>query len=268
MILDNAGNIIDFVAWGWTDAEIQTLSVNVNGFQVTIGPEWSGNAAVACPAPGSVSRTGTGDNNYSGDFACETETKGTQNSNLSSAFNDCGVGLCGSIPVPVDVNLVPGITVTLPNDTIIQTPFSFVIDAGAGYSSYLWSTSETTQSITVTSGGTYWVTVTGGPNGCSATDTILINSTVSVAGLLNNEDTYVVFPNPASRQFVVTGNAIFGAETEVILVDCSGRKISTGSLLENKYGVYFDVSGIAPGIYMLKIRNEALQITRKLIIQH
>jgi len=45
------------------------------------------------------------------------------------------------------------------------------IDAGNAGSDFLWSTSETTQSISVSSSGTYSVTVTDG-NGCIAADTV------------------------------------------------------------------------------------------------
>ncbi len=267
MIVDNAGTIIDFVAWGWTDAEIQTLSTTVNGFPVTIGPEWTGNAPVACAAPNSVSRTGSADNNNTNDFACEAETKGTQNINLSTAFNDCGVGLCGSIPVPVEINLVPGITVTLGNDTVIQPPFSFVIDAGAGYTSYQWSTAETTQSITVTTGGIYWVVVTGGPNGCSATDSILINYTVGV-GDLSNDDGLFLFPNPASGKFVISGSVLQNLDYKISLMDFSGRDLFNIPTQENKHGISVDISGLAEGIYMMQLKTKLSVYTRKLIVQY
>ncbi|MEQ8472728.1 MAG: SBBP repeat-containing protein [Marinoscillum sp.] len=45
---------------------------------------------------------------------------------------------------------------------------SFELDAGEGYSEYLWSTGETTQTITVTTAGEFAATVTNA-NGCSAT---------------------------------------------------------------------------------------------------
>lgn len=48
---------------------------------------------------------------------------------------------------------------------------SFELDAGAGYSGYLWSTGETTQQITVTTAGEFTATVTNS-NGCSASDEI------------------------------------------------------------------------------------------------
>ncbi len=47
------------------------------------------------------------------------------------------------------------------------------IDAGAGYSSYLWNTGASLQTLTVTTGNTYTVTVTDA-NGCSNSDSQLV----------------------------------------------------------------------------------------------
>jgi hypothetical protein len=46
-----------------------------------------------------------------------------------------------------------------------------VLDAGTGYASYLWSTGETSQSITITEQGTYWVEVANA-FGCSKRDSV------------------------------------------------------------------------------------------------
>ncbi len=51
---------------------------------------------------------------------------------------------------------------------------SAMLNAGGGYSSYLWNTGATTPSITVTSQGTYSVTVTGA-GGCVASDDINVS---------------------------------------------------------------------------------------------
>ena len=35
MILDNNGDIVDWVGWGWTDAELASFNVNVGGINVS-----------------------------------------------------------------------------------------------------------------------------------------------------------------------------------------------------------------------------------------
>ncbi|MCC6463112.1 MAG: gliding motility-associated C-terminal domain-containing protein [Saprospiraceae bacterium] len=62
----------------------------------------------------------------------------------------------------------------VPNPVITALPYAcngqLTLNAGAGFSSYAWSTSQGTSSITVSNSSTYTVTVTN-PQGCSATDT-------------------------------------------------------------------------------------------------
>lgn len=69
-----------------------------------------------------------------------------------------------NLPAPVvsigpDFQLCPGST--------------SVLDAGNAGSTFLWSTSATTQTVTISSAGTYYVTVTG-TNGCQTNDTIVV----------------------------------------------------------------------------------------------
>ncbi|MFH2095197.1 MAG: gliding motility-associated C-terminal domain-containing protein, partial [Bacteroidota bacterium] len=73
--------------------------------------------------------------------------------------------------------------VDLGPDTFVCDNSSIIIDAGTGYDSYAWSTAGSGQTITVTTAGTYYVTVT--LQGCSATDSIKVilqNAPVADAG--------------------------------------------------------------------------------------
>lgn len=82
---------------------------------------------------------------------------------------DNGFGVITRDTVVVNYRPVP--TVSLGNDT--SNCASLTLDPGTGYSSYAWSTSATTQTILVTSTGTYWVDVTNS-GGCVARDSIYV----------------------------------------------------------------------------------------------
>ncbi|MEP7169579.1 MAG: PKD domain-containing protein, partial [Bacteroidota bacterium] len=75
----------------------------------------------------------------------------------------------------VTVNPLP--TPSISGNYVICDGASTVFNAGA-YSSYLWSTGESTQNITVTTAGPYLVAVTDG-NGCvsSTSQTLIVNET-------------------------------------------------------------------------------------------
>lgn len=83
------------------------------------------------------------------------------------------------VPLSVSVtdNLAPAITPSGSTDLCFGE--SITLDAPGGYTSYAWSTGATSQSITVSSAGTYRVTVTGA-GGCSGDGEI----TVTVRPLL------------------------------------------------------------------------------------
>ncbi len=106
----------------------------------------------------------------------------------------------GTCPPPPPVPCI----VSLGNDTAFCSgEESFELDAGAGFVSYLWSDSSTSQTLTVTVSGTYWVQVTNSAN-CTATDSI--NIIVNQSPLANaGNDTTVVAPDCASLFGSATG---------------------------------------------------------------
>jgi len=77
------------------------------------------------------------------------------------------VSLCKTIVIE------PAPTVNLGPDQSICPGTSATLDAGPGFTSYLWSTNATTRTINVSAAGTYSVIVT--QTGCTATDTVNIS---------------------------------------------------------------------------------------------
>lgn len=68
MLVDNTGAIRDFVAWGYTAAEIGSINFTQGGFNFTVGTQWSGNGAPTIPAGQSLFRGGSSDNHQAGDW--------------------------------------------------------------------------------------------------------------------------------------------------------------------------------------------------------
>jgi gliding motility-associated-like protein len=86
------------------------------------------------------------------------------------------VGGCYKV-VQLKLNFIDSPVIYMENNYPLCLHKSVTIYAGLGYDSYLWSTNETTEHITITQPGNYWVTVTENhPAGlvCSSTKTFTI----------------------------------------------------------------------------------------------
>ncbi len=81
-------------------------------------------------------------------------------------------GGCNSPRVPIIVNVAAGVNVNLGADTTICGS-SFGLDAGYPGSSYLWSSGQGTQTINVTTSGSYSVQLVTAA-GCQGTDNIVV----------------------------------------------------------------------------------------------
>ncbi len=104
IIVDDVGNVVDFLAWGWTAAELAGFNANINGFNVTLGPEWIGNGCnLPCQTTGGIaysySRTGSADNNTAADFTCQATSLNVLNPALTCGWVSSNI----TCPYPVDV---------------------------------------------------------------------------------------------------------------------------------------------------------------------
>ncbi len=86
-----------------------------------------------------------------------------------------------------------------------------ICNGGSTPYDYLWSTNETTQSISGLTAGLYQVTVTD-RNGCSVSSSVVIEQPLSVlAGYLNSNNTLCSGANSGQITAVVTGGTLQGA---------------------------------------------------------
>ena len=147
-------------------------------------------------------------------------TSGTYTVTMTDA-NGC-VGT--SAPITVTVNPLPVVTITAGGPITFCQGGSVVLTSTAG-SSYLWSTGAVTQSITVTTSGTYTVTMTDA-NGCvgtSAPITVTVNPlptpTITAGGP-------ITFCQGGSVTLTCTAGSSYlwstGAVTQSITVTTSG----------------------------------------------
>lgn len=149
-------------------------------------------------------------------------------------------------PVYIVVDSTPVVNIT-GNDTICFGNFS-ILDAGAGYSTYLWNNTSTTQTIAVGVGGTYIATVTGA-NGCTGSGsfqllTVPVDTTVSVSGnvLTSNQ------PNAVYQWFSCLSGIINGATNQSLVAPQTGSysvSITIGDCITFSNCIGVTVTGLA-----------------------
>ncbi|WP_242800969.1 DUF7948 domain-containing protein [Chryseobacterium aahli] len=105
--------------------------------------------------------------------------------------------------VVLELNLNPKPIVILPEDFDFCRGKIVTLDAGSGFASYLWSTGATSQTITISTPGNYWVQVTNS-FGCQNTDDIELSYSVLgeiVAVNITNNSATVMMSLPGNYEY-------------------------------------------------------------------
>jgi len=147
-------------------------SVNVTQSD-SLSPHITGTLAI-CSGASTILDAGTGYANYQWSTTETTQTITVSTAGqYSVTVSDAG-GCTGTDQVTVQVSTNP--TPTITGNTNICAGSSTTLDAGNGYSSYLWSNNAQTQTITVNTAGDFSVTVTNS-DGCSGSAQVTVNIT-------------------------------------------------------------------------------------------
>ncbi len=110
-----------------------------------------------------------------------------------------GMGCTGVNSQTVTVVMNPIVMITPSGPTTFAIGDSVILDAGV-YPNYVWSNGATTEAITVTATGSYWVTVTDN-NGCTGTASQIVTVTPCSAAFLMDVDTI-------PHHYIIINNAI------------------------------------------------------------
>jgi PKD repeat protein len=135
------------------------------------------------------------------------------NPTVETTYTATGTPIVGCLEAPVAYSIVvklntgANLTPTIAGISSICSGNPAVLDAGAGYSSYLWSTTETTETISVTTSGAYSVTVSSA-SGCtgSASTYVTVNAS-PIAGYTFSPDSAFA---PITVNFTDTSSSVGG----------------------------------------------------------
>ncbi len=174
----------------------------------------------------------------------------------------------------VNVNVNTEVLVDLGSDTTFWDEATqgsdLLLDAGPGFSSYLWMDGSTGQTLLADSltGLEIWVVVTNA-SGCEGTDTILVDFNLSIDGGLTVSQ-ISMYPNPTSDfiNISVTNFAALG-EIDVKVLDITGKVVITDKLEGNgnTFSKRYDISSLATGTYFVQFEANGEVATRQFIIK-
>ncbi len=185
----------NYATYQWNTGEITpSISVNAAGnFTVTVSSAFGcvGSSATAmiinplptpvisgvttvCQGATTVFDVGAGYSSYVWSSGSSSQTISPGVAGIYSVTVTDANGCQNNTSISLTVNPLP--TPSITGDFILCQGDNSIINAGAGYTSYLWSDGTTAQVINVNTAGNYSVTVTDG-NGCSASTSsaIIVN---------------------------------------------------------------------------------------------
>ena len=178
-------------------------------------------------------------------------------------ITDTTLGCAVSDSMSLVVNALP--VVDLGMDMTFCDSVDYTLDAGAG-GTYLWSDGSTSQTLVVSTTGTYDVDYTDG-NGCVGSDAVTVTF-VDCSGLdeLGNSITVSLYPNPSAGLLTVSIDAesdlLDATLTVVNLFGQLVRKIdATGKSTQ------IDLNDLANGTYFIEVKMEDSLMVKRFVLK-
>lgn len=151
----------------------------------------------------------------------------------------------------VDSWALPTVDIGNGQDTLL-TDLPVTLDAGSGFTSYLWQDLSTGETYSASDVGLHWVTVSD-MHGCTGSDTVYVNSQTPV---IEKEELGKVhiYPNPVKDILHIELDMIVQKDVIIELYSMSNVLVYKGELERaSEVESHINVQGMAPGVYALRI---------------
>ncbi|MBK6521872.1 MAG: T9SS type A sorting domain-containing protein [Sphingobacteriaceae bacterium] len=173
-------------------------------------------------------------------------------------------GCSNTSTLNVLVHPLPNVTATSINSLICDGEAAVIIAGGA--TSYVWNTSATSQSITVTPTVTTLYTVTGTDiNGCvnTATYNLIVSWCAGVNELNPTDSDFSIYPNPSEGMFFIKTSLT--TEHDVMIVNSLGQVIQKTKLTSDSK---VDLTKETNGIYQIIILDNGKAVFSTKVIRN
>ncbi len=177
----------------------------------------------------------------------------------------CTGNACYTVGVGCPFNLITAVQIT---DALGGNNGSIDLSVGNGTApySFVWDNGDMTEDISALGSGNYSVTVTDA-NGCQDAAIYMVDGVIAISDIATLTDIQL-FPNPANQQAQLTLAFSKSAEVQVEVIDIIGQVLKQYQY-ENTMLIQqtFDLSRYAEGIYLIRIRVDGQQLTKRLVVR-
>ncbi|MGB4928949.1 MAG: T9SS type A sorting domain-containing protein [Chitinophagales bacterium] len=230
-------------------------SVNLTATYTGISVQWKKNGTAI---PGATTSTYTA--NKSGYYTCETT-------------GDCGSAESAQIHVLVNKN--PNASISAGGPTTFCAGGSVILTevavAGCTYQWYKGASpiaGATALTYTATTSGNYKCRVTKAATGCFKNSNVIAVSVPCREGeSINSQTTFTIYPNPTNGTFTISDFAFVNHSCQIEIYNAIGQQIYIREIATTQNAIEVNLSNIASGIYIIKMRSGAIVTEQKLIIE-
>lgn len=148
----------------------------------------------------------------------------------------------------------------------IRTTLPITLDAGTGYSSYLWQDNSAGVTLDVAQWGIYWVMVTN-DHGCPARDTVYVLSSVHIEDLQAFPGEIKFYPNPVREFLRIEAKTDIPVRLVVELFSLNSSLIFREDFEETQLvHKEINVRDLAAGVYLLRITADKRQYSYRVVV--